>query len=110
MPGELGAGGVADLGNLLRGRDHALGGFLSVLGAQCHHRLRISRAGLGLGVFDAALEHFLGQLGLQRHDALGILNRKLRHAHGSFHVLAVKFAELLDLACHDVSPVIDLPK
>jgi hypothetical protein len=63
-------------------------------------------AGLCLGVLDAALEHFLGQFGLQGHDALRVLDRKLRHAHGSFHVLAVQFAELFDLACHGISPVI----
>jgi hypothetical protein len=43
---------------------------------------------------------------LQRHDALGVLYRKLGHAHGGFHVLAVQFAELFDLAWHDISPLI----
>ena len=36
---ELGARGIADFGDLLCRSDHALRGFLRVLGAQGHHRV-----------------------------------------------------------------------
>jgi hypothetical protein len=43
---------------------------------------------------------------LQRHDALGIFDGKLRHAHGGFHILAIQFAELFNLGYHEISPVV----